>query len=124
MGRLNVQLGRQKVTLVSALSSMTVLGRRDSARRFLEGLSTDELHYIADYFGAQLLDPSLGISALDRNQLARQIELYQSGRGVDSSGCLSDEADVAHKMILLLEFLSMSDLQPETMAWSVAGGSA
>ena len=101
---------------------MTVLGRRGSTRRFLEGLSSDELQYIADYLGAQLLDPSLGFCNPDRNQLARQVELYQSNRAVDPLP--PDSADVAHKMILLLEFLSLTDLQPQTMAWSVAAGSA
>jgi hypothetical protein len=99
---------------------MTNVGRRETARRFLEGLSTDELLYIAEYVGAQIIDADPAWADCDRNEAAHRIERYQATRGC----CELAGGDIAHKMIVLLEFLTMSELQQHTMAWSVAGGSA
>ncbi len=43
----NVYLVREQSHLVAAISSMSTAGREQAARRFLEGLSTGELRYIA-----------------------------------------------------------------------------
>ena len=105
--------------LVDALLGISLLEGRENARRFLEGLSTDELQYIAAYLGAKILDPNPDVSPLNRAELSREIERYEVSR------CSArDRADQAHKMILLLEFLSLGrSLRPD-QAWSNGGGIA
>ena len=121
----------EKVTLVDAIASFSNLLHRDSAREFLEGLSTDELEYIAAYLGARTLDPELQGSGGSRDRLAGQIEHYERGhlsrypsKSCHGSGpCTATLTDVSHKMILLLEFLSITTLR-RPAAWPVHGGSA
>ena len=105
---------------------MADCARRDHTRRFLEGLSTDELEYIAEYLGSRLLDPTNDLHG-DRNDLAVDVERFQFSR---PSRCLDvrvgqiamrNGADVAHKMILLLEYLSLSELGEGPVAWSEQG---
>ena len=69
-----MHLRRERASLVTAISSMSASGRREAARRFLEGLSTDELQYIAAYFGARLLEPRPNGSEQSRDEMAHQIE--------------------------------------------------
>lgn len=76
--------------------------RRNAAQQFLEGLSSDELRYIADFVGASCLDPDLK-AGQTRDVIARCIERYQQ-MSRPSSGC-------CHKMILLLEFLSINTVR-------------
>jgi len=101
-------------TLVKALATVAPLDRRGRARRFLQGLSTDELRYIASYVGACLIECALQPQPATRCQLAREIEEYECCR-MTQAGLPSDFAkaagaellaDVEHKMILLLEYLS------------------
>lgn len=121
-----------RTNLVEALSSMSRLGVRESARDFLEGLSTDELQYIAAYLGARTIDPELNDSMETRGCRARAIERYEQSRiaqhTCDWSGghtAVRQAADVSHKMIVLLEFLARSErTSVHTHAWSAAGGSA
>ena len=123
-----MRLATEKFALVEALACMTNLDRRESARRFLEGLSTDELQYIAAFLGARLLDPALGVSEASRDCLARLIAHYEWNRRPYRMA--SDDAsnaahpDVAHKMILLLEYLSIGPVAHEPTAWTVESGSA
>jgi hypothetical protein len=70
------------------------------ARRFLRGLSADELQFIAEYFGACILDEPLA-SASNRAELAARIAAFQQAR----CSCGTPVADMDHKMILLLEYL-------------------
>ena len=84
--------------LVAALVSCADTPTRPLARRFLRGLSADELQFIAEYFGSCILDEPLG-SASNRAEWAARIAAFQRAR----SGC--SVADVDHKMILLLEYL-------------------
>ena len=67
-------------------------------RRFLEGLSSDELLYIVDYLGARVLAPGKS-----RQLAAEQILRYQHV-------CRHEEPVRSHKMILLLEFLKRTEL--------------
>ncbi len=121
----------ENVTLVDAIASFSNLPHRDSAREFLEGLSTDELEYIAAYLGACTLDPELHGSSGSRDRLAAQIERYERGhrssyrpKSYHGSGpCTATLTDVSHKMILLLEFLSITTLS-RPAAWPVHIGSA
>jgi len=89
--------------LVHALTVLTSNQRR--SRRFLEGLSTDELRYIAEFFGATTLDPELR-PRKGRAAMARRVEMFQE-RAAGSGETPSSSA--SHKMILLLEFLSLDE---------------
>jgi hypothetical protein len=75
------------------------------ARKFLLGLSTDELQYIAEFLGTCVLE-SLGRSALSRRELAEGIAQFEQVRRARTD-CPSDQE---HKMILLLEYLCRSQL--------------
>jgi len=87
--------------LVAALVSCADSPHQSRARRFLEGLSADELQFIAEFLGACVLD-SPGKSCASRAQWADRITRYQQA----SAG--SHSADREHKMILLLEYLCRS----------------
>jgi len=85
-------------TLVAALVSCADSPHKSQARRFVEGLSADELQFIAEFLGACVLDPA-SQSCPSRAQWAERIARYQqasTGRG---------SPDREHKMILLLEYL-------------------
>ena len=113
----------ERAALVQALSAVAVTDRRKRARRFLQGLSTDELRYIASYLGACMIESALYARPVSRGQIASQIQQYEccrtkfTGWGAPSS--LPD--DVEHKMILLLEYLSSCQCRG---AVRVAAGSA
>ena len=81
-------------TLVAALASCVDKKKLSQTRDFLGGLSCDELEFIAGYLGSCILE-SGWISEF------RQL---RQGRTVS--------ADQEHKMILLLEFLCRSGMQP------------
>jgi len=67
----------------------------------VQGLSSDELQFIAGFLGACVLDFSGKLSA-SRAQWAERIARYQQV----SAGCRQcRSADQEHKMILLLEYL-------------------
>jgi hypothetical protein len=84
--------------LVAALVSCADSPRKSQARRFVQGLSADELQFIASFLGARVLD-SAGSSCTSRAQWAECITRYHKM----STECRS--ADMEHKMILLLEYL-------------------
>lgn len=86
-------------TLVAALASSAEGPRKIRAKRFLTGLSCDELQFIAEYLGAAILDSS-DSCACSRPELAERISEFQRLRlGPGPS------RDQDHKTILLLEFL-------------------
>jgi hypothetical protein len=111
---------------------MANLSRRENARCFLEGLSTDELQYIAAFLGACVLEPMVGDPDASRDCLARLITQYEWNRRPYRMSRLSNspdsqrdtDTDVAHKMILLLEYLSMNRTLGEPAAWAVESGTA
>jgi hypothetical protein len=74
--------------------------RRLWARRFLTGLSADELQFIAEFLGASILDPAAAPLCPSRAELARCIEHFAL-----SASPHSPSPDEEHKMILLLEYL-------------------
>ncbi len=109
----------ERLSLVKALSSVVLSTRRRTARRFLQGLSTEELRYIAGYLGACLLESAHHSEPAPRDQVAWDIIQYEcctTGCG----GCRSD--DVEHKMILLLEYLT--SCQCGTAVMKIPAGSA
>ena len=114
-------LVREQSNLIDAIFSMSTAGREHVARRFLEGLSTDELRYIAAYFGTRVVDPGLPPPSQGRNQIAQSIERYEDSKqgpkpktvGSDSRCCGSM---AGHQMMVLLEYLSLSSLNtPATL---------
>lgn|SRR5689334_17479826 len=91
-----------KTILVRSLCSVVSGQHKRKVRQFLLGLSTDELQYIAEFFGSCILD-SEQPSGWTRAQLTRRIQRFDRGQ----TSILSDRQ---HKMILLLEFLSRCDI--------------
>ena len=113
-------LASERVSLVKALSTVALLDRRKTARRFLQGLSTEELRYIASYFGACLLESAVHGQPVSRDQIAWDIVQYECCcRG--QTECRWRDVDAEHKMILLLEYLSCCQCGA---AVKVAAGSA
>ena len=96
--------------LVHALTLLTADQGR--SRRFLEGLSTNELHYIAEFFGATALDPELR-PRKGRAAMARRVQMFHEKS--DRSG-ETPSFSASHKMILLLEFLSLNEVEHKAMA--------
>jgi len=94
-------------TLLSALTGCADKSRRPLARRFLVGLSADELQFIAEFLGACLLEPSLECRN-SRAELGDRISRFQTLRG-GFAPCASE--DEQHKMILLLEYLCRSGVR-------------
>jgi hypothetical protein len=107
-----MSLTGERATLVKALSTVAVTDRRRMLRRFLEGLSTEELRYIASYLGACLIESTLHTRAASRAEIAWGILQYEEcrvkrddmPRWSRAGGVLPN--DLEHKMILLLEYLN------------------
>lgn len=94
--------------LVAALSSCADNRRRPGARRFLGGLSADELQFIAEFLGASVLESEFAgePAGQSRGELAdRLAEFHRTRFGELPS------RDQDHKTILLLEFLCRSGLR-------------
>jgi hypothetical protein len=79
-----------------------------TARQFLLGLSTDELHYIAEFLGACILE-SEQPGRWTRPQLSHAIQRFDKSQKHTVS-------DRQHKMILLLEFLSRCQIGSPSLA--------
>ena len=86
--------------LVAALTSCADRPFKSRARRFLSGLSSDELQFIAEFLGACFLESGRKYRC-SRAQLAERIAEFQRARA--SGGGWSEDQE--HKMILLLEYL-------------------
>ena len=98
-------------TLVSALAACADPPRRFGARRFLAGLSTDEMRFIAEFLGASFLEtgPQSGGS---RAELGERIAEFQ----ISCTDARRPGPDLEHKMIVLLEFLCRSHIRHVPMA--------
>lgn len=92
-------------TLVAALVSCAERPLKCKARRFLAGLSRDELEFLAEYLGCCILETAEA-GLCSRGQLAQRIAEFQCQRRARAR---SGE-DQEHKSILLLEFLCLSGL--------------
>ncbi len=106
-----------RASLVSALCSCVVDQKRKRARRFLQGLSSDELQYIAEFLGSCILEAHPR-PPCTRGELAEDITRFERCRRAahpaaprcrprPDAGALRDNE---HKMILLLEYLCRSGL--------------
>ncbi len=85
--------------LVNALIACSDSSLKTKSRRFLQGLSSDELQFIAEYVGACILE-----SGAPR-------------QGFRSTAATPDQD---HKMILLREYLRVGRT-PWSAGWSAAG---
>jgi hypothetical protein len=96
--------------LVTALAACADNRQRRPSLRFLQGLSADELQYIAEFLGSCILESSGG-SPVTRAELADQVSYF-------AQSCRPRRAasrDRDHKAILLVEFLCQSGLRFATM---------
>jgi hypothetical protein len=100
-----------RATLVNALSTCAAERLRESALRFLEGLSSDELQYIAGFLGACILESGTGTMGL---QSVGAFAAHRAGLPpYQDAGMLNDQE---HKMVLLLEYLCRCGLMRLTPA--------
>jgi len=89
--------------LVTALIACSDGSLKTNARRFLQGLSSDELQFIAEYLGACILEskgPCQGFP----------------GRPMNEFGYCPETPDQDHKMILLVEYLRRSGFPVDARA--------
>ena len=86
-------------TLVMALSACAETTLRTRARRFLMGLSADELQFIVEFVGACILE-----SSGDLARAAESVQLHQSRLARASLR----RCDHENKMILLREYMRLS----------------
>ena len=100
-----------QTSLVAALVARTDPPVKVEARRFLSGLSSDELQFIAEFLGACKVErwEAFGCS---RGQLAERIAYVQQAR----ADCRLRSEDLEHKMILVLEYLCRCGLQLSAQA--------
>jgi len=106
----------KKSALVLALSVCVEDLQRREIRRFLQGLATDELQYIAEFLGSCILE-SGGRCHCSRTQLAEAIKQFdRTRRGSIVAARAPQDQDQEHKMILLLEYLCRSGLTQYTLA--------
>ena len=90
-------------TLLAALVGCADKSRRPTARRFLVGLSADEMQFIAEFLGASILEPH--VTWKTQGFRAR---------------CAPDRN---HKLLVLSEFLRRANLQ-KTMGPATGRSSA
>ena len=111
-----------KSALVCALCACANETQKREARRFLRGLSTDELQYIAEFLGAWILEDR-ALRQCAREQLADAIEQFESARRRHHFAVSRHPAPgQEHKMILVLEYLCRSGLTQ--LAFKVGAGQA
>ena len=94
-------------SLVAALVACADQPLKSKARRFLTGLSSDELQFIAEFLGSCVLESQLRC-ARNRAEFAERIARFQHTRA-DRARMRSPDLEL--KMILLLEYLCHSGVQ-------------
>jgi len=99
-------------TLVTALVSCANSALKSRSRRFLAGLSSDEMQFIAEFLGCCILE-SARWPVCSRAQLAEAIFDFQRSRRGLRGPCSKDQE---HKMILLLEYLCCSGIEQVSVA--------
>jgi len=115
-----VPVAARKSTLVRALSACVEDLQKRPTRRFLQGLATDELQYIAEFLGSCILESS-GRFRCSRTQLGEAIKRFDCSRrsALAETSCANCRSvslqDQEHKMILLLEYLCRSGIAQFTV---------
>jgi hypothetical protein len=107
-------------SLVAALVACADRPLKGKARRFLAGLSSDELQFIAEFLGSCILESQARCSG-DRAELAERIARFQRAR-TDRARKIARDQEL--KMILLLEYLCCSGIQKLSMAVRAGGRNA
>jgi hypothetical protein len=105
--------------LVAALVACADQPLKSTARRFLAGLSSDELQFIAEFLGSCVLESQVRC-ARNRAEIAERIARFQQARA-DRARMRSTDQEL--KMILLLEYLCRSGVQEFSMPPRAAGPS-
>jgi len=98
-------------TLVTALASCAGQKARIRLHRFLSGLSSDELEFLAGFQGARILERCCGVSSgncLDPGPAASRPNYY----GLPGERCAADRI---HKMIVLREYLARCGYMPTVL---------
>ena len=99
-------------SLVTALVACADPPLKSEARRFLAGLSSDELLFIAEFLGWCVLESQVPC-ACNRAELTDRIARFQQARADREKTWSTDQA---HKMMVLLEYLCRSGVQERGMA--------
>jgi hypothetical protein len=99
-------------SLVAALVACADQPLKSEARRFLAGLSSDELQFIAEFLGSCVLESQVRC-ARNRAELAERSRVFNRRGRTGRAGASTDQE---HKMILLLEYLCRSGVQERGMA--------
>lgn len=106
-------------TLIAALVACADTPQRARIRRFVEGLSSDELQFIAGFLGACVLD-SPGKGCAWRAQWAEQIARYQQ----ESTDDRPLPSDRDHKLIVLREYLCRGEAPAAHSSGKAKGATA
>jgi len=101
-----------RTALISAITACADDRLQKKARWFLQGLSNDELQYIAEFLGACVLESSRHEACISRRELADGIAHFDRLRSAPSGG----PNDPEHKMIVLLEYLCRCKLTRYSLA--------
>lgn len=119
MGTPGTQESALRQTLATALVECADKACHREVRRFVSGLSSDEMQFIAEFLGSCILE-SCRRNGCSRAQLADRVAEFHGSRG----GAKRGASDQAHKTILLLEYLCRSSARP--FAWNnrAAGAAA
>ena len=104
-------------SLVAALVECADRPLKSEARRFLTGLSADELQFIAEFLGSCVLESQVRC-ARNRAELAERIARFQQAR---AGRARMRSPDQELKMILLLEYLCRSGVQGLSMPARASG---
>ena len=100
-----------RTALISAITACADDRLQKKARWFLQGLSNDELQYIAEFLGACVLESSRQEDCMSRRELADGIAQFDRFR---SAPCGVNDRE--HKMIVLLEYLCRCKLTRYALA--------
>ena len=115
----------KKSALVSALIASLENSQKRPTRRFLQGLATNELQYIAEFLGACILENG-GTCRGSRGELAEAIKQFERHRHGASADAVSSSREPLqnqeHKMILLLEYLCRSGMPQQSMSVGAGQG--
>ena len=98
--------------LVAALASCADSSLRSKTRRFLAGLSFDELQFLGEFLGASILECDCRRPP-NQGQLSVRIGEFRRARRPRGGAAAADQD---HKIILLREFLSVSGLEQAPVA--------
>jgi hypothetical protein len=90
--------------LATALLDFARDARRQTAREFLEGLSRDELQFIADFLGVWRLEPTPP-EASEAAQVWADVLRFQRLRRSRRSPSNHFLTDLEHKTLLLFDYL-------------------